>query len=251
MLSEQDNEYLCRVGPGTPMGDLMRQYWIPAIRSDELPAPDCPPLRVHAAGRGPDRLPHDLRRGRPDAELLPAPRRLDVLRPQRGRGPALRLPRLEVRRRRQLRRHAVGAGREQLQEQGARARLPDARARRHHLGLHGPARGAAAAARHRSEHAWPTDPSAISMLHRTCNWMQGSRARSTPSTRPSCTGGADNAEDHEPGQLRLLPRTSQRDARSSSSKDTEFGTAYGAYRPAEDDSYYWRIAPRCSSRSTP
>ena len=24
--------------------------------------------------------------------------------------------------------------------------------------------------------------------------------------------------------------------------DTEFGTSYGAYRPAEADSYYWRIA---------
>ena len=24
--------------------------------------------------------------------------------------------------------------------------------------------------------------------------------------------------------------------------DTEFGTSYGAYRPAEDDTYYWRIA---------
>jgi phthalate 4,5-dioxygenase len=46
MLSKEDNELLCRVGPGTPMGELMRQYWIPAARSDELPAPDAPPLRV-------------------------------------------------------------------------------------------------------------------------------------------------------------------------------------------------------------
>ena len=46
MLSEQDNELLCRVGPGTPMGDLMRQYWLPAVRADELPSPDCPPVRI-------------------------------------------------------------------------------------------------------------------------------------------------------------------------------------------------------------
>ena len=46
MLSNEDNEVLSRVGPGTPMGDLMRQYWIPAIRSDELPAPDSPPVRI-------------------------------------------------------------------------------------------------------------------------------------------------------------------------------------------------------------
>src|SRR5690349_19166177 len=40
MLSKEDNDFLCRIGPGTPMGDLMRHYWIPAIRSDELPEPD-------------------------------------------------------------------------------------------------------------------------------------------------------------------------------------------------------------------
>src|SRR5215208_5283944 len=50
MLSKEDNEFLCRIGPGTPMGNFMRQYWIPAIRSDELPAPDCPPLRVKLLG---------------------------------------------------------------------------------------------------------------------------------------------------------------------------------------------------------
>ena len=50
MLSTADNELLCRVGPGTPMGNLMRQYWVPALRSDELPSPDCPPVRVRLLG---------------------------------------------------------------------------------------------------------------------------------------------------------------------------------------------------------
>src|SRR5216684_1160726 len=50
MLSREDNELLCRVGPGTPMGSLMRQYWIPAFTSAELPGPDCPPLRVRLLG---------------------------------------------------------------------------------------------------------------------------------------------------------------------------------------------------------
>src|SRR5215203_5218612 len=50
MLSHESNEYLCRIGPGTPMGRMMRQYWIPAIRSDELPAPDCPPIRLRLLG---------------------------------------------------------------------------------------------------------------------------------------------------------------------------------------------------------
>src|SRR3954469_14898757 len=50
MLSPQDTEYLCRIGPGTPMGNLFRQYWLPAIKSDELPSPDCPPIRVKLLG---------------------------------------------------------------------------------------------------------------------------------------------------------------------------------------------------------
>ena len=50
MLSRDDNELLCRIGPGTPMGDLMRQYWVPAALSSELPEPDGAPLRVRLLG---------------------------------------------------------------------------------------------------------------------------------------------------------------------------------------------------------
>ena len=46
MLSHADNQDLCRVGPGTLMGDLIRQYWIPAMLSSELSEPDCPPVRL-------------------------------------------------------------------------------------------------------------------------------------------------------------------------------------------------------------
>jgi phthalate 4,5-dioxygenase oxygenase subunit len=49
MLSQQDNEMMCRVGPGTPMGNLLRQYWIPAILPDEV-VPDGPPLRMRLLG---------------------------------------------------------------------------------------------------------------------------------------------------------------------------------------------------------
>src|SRR5690606_6672267 len=50
VLSEQDNELMCRVGPGTPMGDLMRQYWIPALLPSEVPVADGPPLRLRLLG---------------------------------------------------------------------------------------------------------------------------------------------------------------------------------------------------------
>ena len=50
MLSREDNELLCRIGPGTPMGDLLRQYWLPFLPSSELPERDGPPLKVRLLG---------------------------------------------------------------------------------------------------------------------------------------------------------------------------------------------------------
>jgi len=50
MLTREQNELLTRTGPGTAMGEVMRRYWIPALLSWELPAPDCPPVRVKLLG---------------------------------------------------------------------------------------------------------------------------------------------------------------------------------------------------------
>jgi len=50
MLSQQDNQLLTRVGPGTPMGELMRRYWIPAAFSQHIAQPDSPPVRVRLLG---------------------------------------------------------------------------------------------------------------------------------------------------------------------------------------------------------
>jgi phthalate 4,5-dioxygenase len=50
VLSREENELLTRVGQGTPTGDLVRQYWIPALFSHELPAPDSDPMRVRLLG---------------------------------------------------------------------------------------------------------------------------------------------------------------------------------------------------------
>lgn len=50
MLSHEDNEMLCRVGPGTPGGALMRRYWHPVCTSAQLPDPDGAPLRIRLLG---------------------------------------------------------------------------------------------------------------------------------------------------------------------------------------------------------
>ncbi len=46
MTPHEQNELLTRTGPGTPTGNLLRRYWIPALLADEVPEPDCPPVRV-------------------------------------------------------------------------------------------------------------------------------------------------------------------------------------------------------------
>ena len=46
MLKRADHELLARTGPNTPMGKLLRRYWVPALLSEELPEPECLPVRV-------------------------------------------------------------------------------------------------------------------------------------------------------------------------------------------------------------
>ena len=46
MTRREQNEMLTQTGPDTPMGDLFRRYWLPALMSSELPENDCPPVRV-------------------------------------------------------------------------------------------------------------------------------------------------------------------------------------------------------------
>ena len=50
MLSREENQLLTQTGPGTPAGEYFRRYWLPALLASELPAPDCPPVRVRLLG---------------------------------------------------------------------------------------------------------------------------------------------------------------------------------------------------------
>ena len=50
MLTEEENELLTRTDRGTPMGELFRRFWVPALLSEELTGPDCPPVRVTLMG---------------------------------------------------------------------------------------------------------------------------------------------------------------------------------------------------------
>jgi len=49
MVVKKNSEILTQVGQGTPIGDLMRKYWVPAAKSSELAA-DGDPLRLMLLG---------------------------------------------------------------------------------------------------------------------------------------------------------------------------------------------------------
>jgi phthalate 4,5-dioxygenase oxygenase subunit len=49
-MNKEMSETLVRTGAGTPMGELMRRYWIPIVQSNEIAEPDGPQVRVQILG---------------------------------------------------------------------------------------------------------------------------------------------------------------------------------------------------------
>ena len=194
-MSKEDNELLTRTGAGTLMGDLFRRFWLPALLPDELPGPDCPPVRRPAHGRTPDRLPRQHRPHRPDRRVLRPSRRVAVVRAQRGMRPALRLSRLEIRRDRAMRRPPLRA--EEATGMRQRIRLKAYPCVEHggaDLGLYGPAGAEARAAGARMD-AWCRRSGATSRSAcRTATTCRRWKAASIRATCPSCTA-ADSTRD--------------------------------------------------------
>ena len=170
------------------------------------------------------------RQGRLPGQQLPAPRRIAVLRPQRRGRPALRLPRLEVRRRRQLHRHAQRARRVRLQAPRSRP---------------SPTRRRSAAASSGSTWAHPTSS-------RRCPTTTGAPCPTPPTAR--CASGCRSPTTARASRATWTQRTCRSCTASFSQDDrpinygaprlttmeTDFGFAYGARRPAGDD-YFWRV----------
>jgi len=46
MLKKELNDLVTQTGPGTAMGNVLRRYWLPALLSEQLPGPDCEPVRL-------------------------------------------------------------------------------------------------------------------------------------------------------------------------------------------------------------
>jgi phthalate 4,5-dioxygenase len=237
MLSAQDNELLCRVGPGTPMGELMRQYWLPAIRTDELPAPDCPPLRVKLLGE--ELIGFRTTSGEVGLIQNACPHRGASLFFGRNEEEGLRCVyhgwKFDV----------TGACVDMPSEPAesnfknkVHARAYPTRERGGIIWTYMGPREVPPPMPELEAYLLNDDPEKISVLHRPCNWMQGLEGELDTIHAAFLHWGFD--EPGEKGSFSYY-HFKERDQARFTARDTEFGASYGCYRPAEDDTYYWRI----------
>ena len=239
MLSTQDNEILCKVGRGTPMGDLMREYWIPALTSVELPTPDCAPMRLRLLGE--DLIAFRLTSGKVGIIQNACPHRGASMFFGRNEEEGLR---------------CVYHG-WKFDETGACVDMPSEPAESN---FKNKVRTKAYPCIERNGMVWTymgtreTPPPLpdfetnlvgdgvvrYQLTMRECNYMQAVEGDIDTSHLAFLHLGASKPEDVEPGSFNyylLKDRSPKYDV-----IETPSGTSYGAYRPAEDDTYYWRIA---------
>ncbi|HLF70989.1 MAG TPA: Rieske 2Fe-2S domain-containing protein [Dehalococcoidia bacterium] len=239
MLSVQDNDLLCRVGPGTPMGNVMRQYWLPAVRSDELPAVDAPPVRIRLLGE--DLIAFRLTSGKVGLIQNACPHRGASLFFGRNEEEGLR---------------CVYHG-WKFDETGSCVDMPSEPAESNFRGkVHAKAyptseRGGVIWAYMGPREVPPALPDleanmlqdgayGIYCILLESNWMQGWEGEMDTIHQAFLHSGATQVEDTKPGSFAYYI-AKQRHAMFDV-LDQEFGTSYGVRRPAEADTYYWRIA---------
>jgi phthalate 4,5-dioxygenase oxygenase subunit len=239
MLSRAENEYLCRIGPGTPMGHLMRQYWLPAIRSDELAEPDSAPLRVKLLGE--ELIGFRESSGKVGLIQNNCPHRGASLFFGRNEEAGLR---------------CVYHG-WKFDAQGNCIDMPNEPAE---SDFKQKVKATAYPTRERGGIVWaymgprsepPPLPdleanlladhdTVVSIIHRPCNWMQGWEGEMDTVHQAFLHAGGTRLEDTTPGTFDYY--IAQTRAPKFAVIDTPYGTSYGAYRPATEDTYYWRIA---------
>ncbi|HLZ27289.1 MAG TPA: Rieske 2Fe-2S domain-containing protein [Chloroflexota bacterium] len=239
MLSQQDNELVTRVGPGTPMGNLMRQYWVPTMLSSELPAPDCDPVRVLLLGEQliafrdsngkvgllANNCPHrgaSLFFGRNEEAGIRCVYhgwKFDVS------GTCVDMPNEPAESDFRTKVRAVGYP---CQERGGIV-----------WSYLGP-RSSPPPLPDLEPNMLPDDQVVLTAIQRDCNWLQGLEGDIDTSHLGFLHLGAIDPENTKPGTFQHY--TVKDRAPRYSVVDTEYGAMYGAYRPADAGRLYWRIA---------
>jgi phthalate 4,5-dioxygenase len=238
MTKRKDSDDLVRVGPGTAMGELMRQYWVPAMMSSEL-ARDGAPMRLMLLGERliafrdtsgrvgvmDHRCPHRC------ASLFLGRNEEDGIRcvyhgwKYDAAGNCVDMPNAPPH---QDFKHKVKAKAYKVAERnglvwvymGARAEAP-------------PLPGIEAS-------LLPEAELQISLVQRECNWLQALEGDIDTSHFGFLHAG--NVEPEEVPADNLLRYTVTNRAPEFHVTESRWGTMYCAYRPAEAGKTYWRFA---------
>jgi nitrite reductase/ring-hydroxylating ferredoxin subunit len=239
MLSRDDNELLCKVGPGTPTGALLRQYWIPALMSSELPERDGAPVRVRLLGE--NLIAFRATSGKIGLIQNHCPHRGASLFFGRNEEEGLRC--VYHGWKFSCEGHCVDMPNEP-EESNFKSKI----------------HATAYPCVERNDIVWTymgprrtppplpdIEPNMLAQgeyqvqkVLRECNWFQGLEGDIDTSHLGFLHLGAVKPEQTKPGTFDYYNVADR--APKYEVVDTEFGTSYGAYRPAEADTYYWRIA---------
>ncbi len=238
MPSVQESQILTRVGPGTPMGNLMRHYWFPALKSSELKA-DGAPVRFVLLGER--LLAFRDTSGRVGVMDHRCPHRCVSLFLGRNEENGLRCVyhgwKYDV----------EGRCVDQPNLPPQQQFMEKVRAKAYHAaernGIVWVYMGAAEKAPPLPDIAAthiPESEATISFVLRECNWLQGLEGDIDTShlnfLHFGSLGGGDFAPT-DPTRFGAIHRDPEYKV-----AETELGTMYGAYRPAENGNLYWRIA---------
>ena len=231
---EQDN--IARVGPGTPMGQLMREYWLPAAMSSELVA-DGDPMRLMLLGE--QLVAFRDTHGRVGIMEHRCPHRCASLFLGRNEQGGIR---------------CIYHG-WKFDTSGQCVDMPSVPA---HLDFKHKVRARAYRTAERNGIIWvymgeravaPALPeieatlapnSDIWMLQRECNWLQaleGDIDTAHVGFLHAGSIGPEDLDDNHPMRPTVLNR-----APEYSVADADWGTTYGAYRRNDDGRMSWRVA---------
>ncbi len=241
MLSSVDNELMCRVGSGTPMGDLMREYWLPAFMTSELPDNDSDPVRIKLLGE--NLIAFRDTSGRVGLLANSCPHRGASLFYARNEDGGMR---------------CVYHG-WKYDVTGACIDMPS---EPKESNFRDKVRAVAYPCQERNGVVWTymgtrkasdlpplpdlepnminEDQAEISTTLRECNYMQALEGDIDTSHLAYLHLGAIRADEATPKSFSYYTVADR--APRYHVIDTEVGTMYGAYRPAEEDTYYYRFA---------
>ena len=237
MVTTAENEMLTRVGPGTPMGELMRRYWIPAAMSSELAA-DGSPLRLMLLGE--ELVAFRDSAGRIGVLDHHCPHRCASLFFGRNEEGGLRCiyhgwkfdvdgQCLDM----------ANVPPHQDFKAKVRAKAYKAAERNGLVWVYmGP--GDAPALPQIEAALLPANAVTFNWMQRSCNWLQVLEADLDTSHVDFLHGGARTEKVYAPDDPRRFGAIHR--APDYEVRRTDWGTMYGAYRPADPGQTYWRIA---------